>query len=101
MISLAQFLRFQPPKGSVTLLTISRLIRKALEINRDVTFAFLVALVLGALRAPITTLNNASEYPSVIWNGPMIQTLVAMAVVGAVVVFILDWYAVDIDLDSV
>lgn len=87
--------------GLVGLLTIARLIRKALEINRDVTFAFLVALVLGALRAPITTLNDASEYPSVVWNWPTIQAFVAAALIGAVVVFILDWYAVDIDLDSV
>lgn len=87
--------------GLVGLLTIARLIRKAIEMNRDVTFAFLVALVLGALRAPITTLNNTSEYPTVAWNWPTIQAFVAVALIGAVVVFILDWYAVDIDLDSV
>lgn len=87
--------------GLVGLLTIARLIRKALKISRDVTFAFLVALVLGALRAPISTLSDASEYPSVVWNRPTIEAFVAVALVGAIVVFVLDWYAVDIDLESV
>lgn len=81
--------------------TIARLIRKALEINRDVTFAFLVALVLGELRAPITTLNDAAEYPSVVWNLPTMQAFVGAALIGTIVVLALDWYAIDIDLDSV
>jgi putative membrane protein len=87
--------------GIVGLLTIARLIRKAIRINRDVTFAFLVALVVGALRAPIATLNDASEYPSVVWNWPTVQAFVGTALIGVLVVSILDWYAVEIDLDSV
>jgi putative membrane protein len=85
--------------GLVGLFTVSRVIRRALDANREVTFAFLVALVLGALRAPIVTLNG-EEY-SVVWNTATIQAFAALAVVGAAVVFVLDWYAVDIDLDSV
>jgi len=85
--------------GLVGLFTVSRVIRRALDANREVTFAFLVALVLGALRAPVVTLNG-EEY-AVVWNAPTIQAFAAAAVVGAVVVFVLDWYAVDLDLDSV
>ncbi|QLH81137.1 DUF368 domain-containing protein [Halosimplex pelagicum] len=85
--------------GLVGLFTVARLIRKALAANREVTFAFLVALVLGALRAPITTLNG-DEY-AVVWNTPTVQAFAVAAVVGAVVVLVLDWFAVDIDLDSV
>jgi putative membrane protein len=85
--------------GLVGLFTVSRVIRRALDYNREVTFAFLVALVLGALRAPIVTLNG-EEY-AVVWNTPTIQAFAGAAVVGALVVFALDWYAVDLDLDSV
>ncbi|WP_436927918.1 DUF368 domain-containing protein [Halosimplex amylolyticum] len=87
--------------GLVGLFTIARVIRKALDVNREVTYAFLVALVLGALRAPITTLSDPVEYPSVVWNTATIQAFAGAAVVGAVFVFVLDWYAVDIDLDAV
>ncbi len=83
----------------IGLFTIARVIRKALEINREVTFAFLVALVLGALRAPVTTLNG-EEY-DIVWNTPTIQAFASTALVGALLVFVLDWYAVDTDLDSV
>ena len=85
--------------GLVGLFTIARVIRAALDTNREVTYAFLVALVLGALRAPITALGG-EEY-SVVWNTATVQAFAGAALVGAVVVFALDWYAVDIDLDSV
>jgi len=85
--------------GLVGLFTVSRLIRRALDANREVTFAFLVALVIGALRAPIVTLNG-SDY-SVVWSTDTIGAFAGAAVVGAVVVLVLDWYAVDIDLDGV
>jgi putative membrane protein len=85
--------------GLVGLFTISRLIRRALDANREVTFAFLVALVIGALRAPIVTLNG-DDY-SVVWSTEVIGAFAGAALVGAVIVLALDWYAVDIDLDGV
>jgi len=85
--------------GLVGLFTISRLIRRALDANREVTFAFLVALVIGALRAPIVTLNG-EEY-GVVWSTDVVGAFAGAAVVGAAVVLVLDWYAVDIDLDGV
>ena len=85
--------------GLVGLFTISRVIRRALDYNREVTYAFLVALVLGALRAPITTLNG--EDYAVVWGTATVQAFAGAALVGAIVVFVLDWYAVDIDLASV
>jgi len=84
--------------GLVGLLTVSRLIRRALDANREVTFAFLVALVIGALRAPIVTLNG-EEY-AVTWTTDTVGVFAGAALVGAVVVLVLDWYAVDIDLDG-
>jgi len=83
--------------GLVGLFTISRLIKRALAASREVTYAFLVALVVGALRAPIATLDAR---PEVTWTTADIGEFAALAVVGAVVVLVLDWYAVDLDLDA-
>ena len=85
--------------GLVGLFTIARVVRAALDYNREVTYAFLVALVLGALRAPVVTLSGP-DY-AVSWTTPTIQAFAGAAAVGAVVVFVLDWYAVDIDLEAV
>ncbi|MFB6151913.1 MAG: DUF368 domain-containing protein [Haloarculaceae archaeon] len=84
--------------GLVGLFTISRAIRRALDADRDVTFAFLVALVLGALRAPVAELRGR---PDVSFTEPTVAAFAGAAAVGAVVVLVLDWYAVDLDLDSV
>lgn len=83
--------------GLVGLFTISRLIRRALDANRRATFAFLVALVVGALRAPITELTVEK---GVAWSTANIGTFAIAALVGGVVVLVLDWYAVDLDLDA-
>ncbi|ELZ89485.1 hypothetical protein C453_00375 [Haloferax elongans ATCC BAA-1513] len=85
--------------GLVGLFTVARVIRRALDAYQDITYAFLISLVLGALRAPITTLNSA-EY-SVTWNTATIQAFAMTALSGALIVFVLDWYAVDIDLETV
>ncbi|WP_188853580.1 DUF368 domain-containing protein [Haloarcula argentinensis] len=85
--------------GLVGLLTVARIIRRAFDAYQQITYAFLISLVLGALRAPITTLNSA-EY-SVTWSVSTIQTFAMTALIGALIVFILDWYAVDIDLEAI
>jgi putative membrane protein len=84
--------------GLVGVFTIARVIRRALAANREATFAFLVALVVGALRAPVATLNG-EEY-DVVWSTDTVGVFAGAAVAGAVVVLVLDWYAVDIDLDG-
>ena len=83
--------------GLVGLFSISRVIRRALTANRQATFAFLVALVVGALRAPITEL---SVERGVVWTTTNVGTFAVAATVGAVVVLLLDWYAVDLDLGA-
>ncbi|MEF8852908.1 MAG: DUF368 domain-containing protein [Haloarculaceae archaeon] len=85
--------------GLVGVFTIARVIRRALAANREATFAFLVALVVGALRAPVATLNG-EEY-AVTWSTDTTGVFAGAAVAGAVLVLVLDWYAVDIDLDGV
>ncbi|WP_018256621.1 DUF368 domain-containing protein [Halomicrobium katesii] len=84
--------------GLVGLFSISRVIRRALDRNRGATLAFLVALVVGALRAPITELSTRE---AVTWTAETIGVFAAIAAVGAVVVLVLDWYAVDLDFEAV
>jgi len=81
--------------GLVGLVTVSRLVERALAADREVTYAFLVALVVGALRAPVATLDGR---PEVTWTTAEVGGFVGLAVVGVVVVLALDWYAVDLDL---
>jgi putative membrane protein len=85
--------------GFVGLFTVARGVRRALDAHRKMTYAFLVALVVGALRAPVATLGGP-EY-AVTWDVTTTRTFAGVAVVGAVLVFVLDWYAVDIDLERV
>jgi putative membrane protein len=84
--------------GLVGLFTVSRLIRRALDANRGATLAFLVALVVGALRAPITELSTRD---GVTWTAETIGVFAAVAAVGAVLVLVVDWYAVDLDFEAV
>jgi putative membrane protein len=85
--------------GLVGVLTIARAIEWALAVDREATYAFLVALVVGALRAPVATLNSP-EY-GVVWTTDTVGTFAAAGVGGAFIVLLLDWYAVDFDLDGV
>ncbi|WP_254271984.1 DUF368 domain-containing protein [Haloarcula marina] len=82
--------------GLVGLFTISRAVRRALDRNRRATMAFLVALVVGALRAPISEVQSTAGF-----SADTLLAFAAAALVGAVALLLLDWYAVDLDLDSV
>ncbi|MFC7248348.1 DUF368 domain-containing protein [Halomicroarcula sp. GCM10025324] len=82
--------------GLVGLFTISRVIRRALEWRRRGTLAFLVGLVVGALRAPV---QRVAESPG--FSQDVTLAFAGAAVVGVVVLLALEWYAVDLDLDSV
>ncbi|NHN42435.1 DUF368 domain-containing protein [Halorubellus sp. JP-L1] len=83
--------------AAVGLLTVARLVDRALEADRRTTMAFLVALVAGALRAPVT---EVSRREGLAWTTDVLAQFVAVAVVGAVILFALDRYAVDIDVDT-
>jgi putative membrane protein len=84
--------------GLVGLFTIARLIRRSLDANRTATLAFLVALVVGALRAPVASLRTR---PDVVFPGDALLAFVGASVVGAIAVLVLEWYAVDLDFDAV
>jgi len=83
--------------GLVGLFTVARVVRRALDANRTATLAFLVALVVGALRAPVVAMSDRG----VAWVASTVGWFALAAVVGAILVLVLDWYAVDIDLETV
>lgn len=82
--------------GLVGLFTIARVVRRALDYNRRATLAFLVALVVGALRAPVVEVQEKVGFST-----DVLIAFVAAGAVGAVFLLVLDWYAVDLDLDKV
>lgn len=81
----------------VGLATISRLVDRALERDRATTLAFLVSLVVGALRAPVAEISGREH---LLWTTDTIALFVVIAVVGAMVLFSLDYYAVDLELSE-
>jgi len=82
--------------GLIGLFTVSRLVRRALDWNREVTLAFLVALVVGALRAPVVEVRSEVGF-----SPAVLGTFLAVAAVGGAVVLLLDWYAADFDIEDV
>lgn len=82
--------------GLVGLFTISRIVRRSLDRNRRETMAFLIALVVGALRAPVETVQSEIGFST-----DVIVAFAGAAIVGAVVLLVLDWYAIDLDLDTI
>ncbi|SDF91315.1 DUF368 domain-containing protein [Halorientalis regularis] len=82
--------------GLVGLFTISRAVRYALNRSREVTLAFLVALVVGALRAPVATVRGEVGF-----TVDVAITFLGVSVVGAVVVLALDYYAADFEIEAI
>ncbi|QIB74240.1 DUF368 domain-containing protein [Halogeometricum borinquense] len=77
----------------IGLFTIAHAVRWALEHHRKPTLAFLVALIVGALRAPVTkTGENLAELGRV-WTTEAYAIFAAMAIVGAGAVLLVDRYA--------
>ncbi|RXK46344.1 DUF368 domain-containing protein [Halorientalis pallida] len=82
--------------GLVGLFTISRAVRYALNRNREVTLAFLVALVVGALRAPVATVRAEVGF-----TPEVAITFLGLSFVGAFVVLALDYYAADFEIEEI
>jgi putative membrane protein len=80
----------------VGLLTISRLVRRALDRDRETTLAFLVSLVIGALRAPVAEIGGREGLS---WTRATIGEFLLVAAVGALILYALDRYAVDVEVD--
>ncbi|APW96301.1 DUF368 domain-containing protein [Halobiforma lacisalsi AJ5] len=71
--------------GFVGLVTIARVVRRALDRRREVTLLFLVGLIAGSVPAPLHNIGKTHA-----WTGDVVALTVAWAVVGVVVLFGLD-----------
>ena len=70
-------------------LTLAHSLKLALEKYREVTFTFLVSLVLGALRAPVVEVGKILSERSVGWF-TVLPEFSAAAVIGGFLVYIID-----------
>ncbi len=77
----------------IGLLTISHAVRLALEYYRSATLIFLIALMIGALRAPINRIQSIHLK----WSIPIIIFTICACVSGALIVVILDRHTEDFD----
>ena len=77
----------------VGLFTVSHVVRRALEARREATMAFLVSLIVGALRAPVVKVGDKLADTGRSWSPEVAGVFVAAAVVGAALVLLLDRYA--------
>ncbi|GAA0511176.1 putative membrane protein [Halorubrum aquaticum] len=78
--------------GVVGLFTIAHAVRRALEAARAATLAFLVSLIVGALRAPVIEVSMRLAESGETWTSALPRFGLA-AVVGAVAVLAVDRYA--------
>lgn len=76
----------------VGLFTVAHAVRRALAAYREATVAFLVSLIVGALRAPVVEVDAVLAERGVAWLA-VLPTFLGAAVVGAAAVLVLDHYA--------
>ena len=84
----------------VGLFSVAHAVRWALERDRATTLAFLVALIVGALRAPIVRTTGRLAELGRGWTPTTVATFAAAAVVGAVAVVVLERYTGLADIDG-
>jgi putative membrane protein len=72
--------------GVVGLFTVAHAVRWALDQYREATLAFLVSLIVGALRAPVEQTGIALSEAGRAWTPAAIAVFAVVAVVGAAVV---------------
>ncbi len=80
----------------IGLLSVARLVDHALDRDPETTMAFLVALVVGALRAPIAEIGGRE---AIGWTQATMMEFSLVAIVGAIVLYTLDYYAIDVEID--
>ncbi len=78
--------------AAVGLFTVAHAVRRALERDRAATLAFLVSLIVGALRAPVAEVGRVLAETGGTWRAAAPEFAVA-AVGGALAVVLLDRYS--------
>jgi putative membrane protein len=81
--------------GVVGLLTIAHAVRAALSARREATLAFLIGLIVGALRAPVARVGEEVGA----WTAAVGGEFVVAAAVGALLVVGIDRLAGGVDLE--
>jgi putative membrane protein len=82
----------------VGLFSVAHAVRWALERDRATTLAFLVALIVGALRAPVVRTSDQLAELGRVWTPTAVATFAVAAAIGAVLVILLERYTgLDID----
>ncbi|MGQ4555319.1 undecaprenyl phosphate translocase family protein [Halobellus sp. GM3] len=84
----------------VGLFTVAHAVRWALERARTATLAFLVALIVGALRAPVVRTGDQLTELGRAWTPTAVAAFAVAAAVGALLVVLLDRYTGIADLDA-
>ena len=84
--------------ATVGILTVSHLVKKALENYREVTVAFLVSLVVGGLNAPISETGRILAEKGVTWSTAA-PGFTAAALIGAVALFLLNRLTSGIEIE--
>lgn len=83
--------------GAATgLVTAVNVIKYFLDYDTKTTLVFLVSLVVGALRAPIAEIGSRG----IGWTAPTVGKFGVAAFVGAVILYGLDHYAIDVEIDA-
>ena len=76
--------------GVVGLFTVAHSVRWALDHYREATLAFLVSLIVGALRAPVEQTSLELTATGAMWTAQTIGLFCLFAVVGAAAVVLVD-----------
>ena len=75
----------------VGLFTTSHVVQWALSRRREATLAFLVSLIVGALRAPVADVGRRLAEANRGWTPEVIGTFLGAALVGAVIVLLVEY----------
>ena len=81
----------------IGLFTVSHAVRYALEHARKATLAFLVALIVGALRAPFLRIDRALAETGRAWSPDVLAVVAATALAGGAVVILVERYLGGVD----
>lgn len=84
----------------VGLFTVAHAVRFALDRRRQATLAFLVMLIVGALRAPIIQISLALSEAGRSWDGSVVAVVAVTAVAGVLAVLLIERAAGGIQLGA-
>jgi putative membrane protein len=80
----------------IGLFTLAHVVGWALDNYREATLAFLVSLIVGALRAPVVKMNEALVETGRSWSPELLGTAFVAALVGGVLVVVLEGSVEDV-----